>query len=56
MDINIFNNLLIFVGVNIFESVGVDKIIIIGMMYKIFVGGDSVLNVLGELYEIVEGN
>ncbi|WP_029269196.1 type VI secretion system Vgr family protein [Flavobacterium sp. KJJ] len=43
-------------GVNIFESAGVDKSTMTGMMHTLNVGGDSITNVTGELHEIVEGN
>ena len=41
---------------NISENAGVDKSTSIGMMHNLFVGGNSVMNVTGELHEIVKGN
>jgi len=43
-------------GMNIVESAGMDKTASIGMMHNVFVGGNSMMNVKGELHEIVEGN
>uniref|UniRef100_UPI00286BCA75 type VI secretion system Vgr family protein n=1 Tax=Flavobacterium sp. TaxID=239 RepID=UPI00286BCA75 len=43
-------------GVNISENAGVDKSTSIGMMHNVFVGGNSVMNVIGKLTEYIEGD
>ena len=43
-------------GMNISESAGVDKNSSVGMMHNLFVGGNSMTNVIGSLFEIVKGN
>ena len=42
--------------VDIIETAGVDKMTSVGMMHNVFVGGNSMTNVLGSMLEIVKGN
>ena len=43
-------------GINISESAGVNKATTIGAIHSMFVGGDSMLNVMGKLTEMIEGD
>jgi len=43
-------------GMNISESAGIDKMTNVAAIHSVFIGGNSVVNVMGKLTEIIEGD
>ena len=43
-------------ALNISESAGVNKATTVGALHTMFVGGDSMMNVMGKLTEMIEGD
>jgi type VI secretion system secreted protein VgrG len=43
-------------AINISESAGVNKATNVGALHTMFVGGDSMMNVIGKLTEMITGN
>lgn len=43
-------------ALNISESAGVNKATTVGALHTMFVGGDSMMNVMGKLTEMITGN
>jgi hypothetical protein len=42
--------------INISETAGVNKATTVGALHSMFVGGDSMVNIMGKLTEMITGN
>ena len=54
--LNALKNINSSAGLNIVENAGVDKSTTVGALHNLFVGGNSMVNILGKLTEIIEGD